>query len=475
MKQSHLDLHGQFVLRWGDQPRVAGWVRREHEAWVLDGHPGLPITEVRGSKGGLSGWLLGWAVDRAGKIPQPAVTLSTTLEDWVEELGGRFVVIGLCGERPQLHLDALGSLAVVYRQDARVAGSTTALVRDVAPKTRPFRRSERLAPNQFHPAGLTSDVGIQRLLPNHTLDLNRWCARRSWPVEPQERVASKKARDKTREIGARIRQLLKCATGLYPLQLGLTAGRDSRMLLACGRSLLRRLSFFTFSGDAAGERRDALVAEQLATRFGLDHKRIPCRAPTGTDRHTYLERIGFDGHWGKARDFFAAGREHLDVTQACVVGFGGEVGRGFYWHRVALERSQAAFFDPGGLLRTMNLSPHADNRVAIEEWLRSVAVQDVYELLDLAYLEHRVGAWAAPHLYGVAPCRQVFTPFADRMVIQAMLSLPVDDRLADRMPSDVIEREWPELLDVPFDRPPLVVKWARTATRLRRRQWEASS
>ena len=422
------------------------------------------------------------AIDAAGRLVTDGWTVEAPLAEWVAELGGRFVVIDALSSSPRLHVDPLASLGVVFRRDARIAGSTTGLVASQTPQLAPPRAPQPLGPNQFHPAGLTSQDGVRRVLPNHALALDTWsCARTTASIipriDPSERSSTIEA------IGRRMRQLLTAAACDGPLISGLTAGRDSRVILACGRPLLAknddrpsstpsvsaRLSFFTFYDHSEPASTDAKRAVDLAGRFGLQHRLIPCRDPRPEERHTYCERIGHDGHWGKARDFWLAAGRSLPADAALVVGFGGEVGRGFYWHRNLTSGARSRPLDAKQLLRFMKLSTEAQAVTAMHAWIDRAPYRDDDELLDRVYLEHRVGAWASPHLYGVAPFRLVFTPFCDLGVLEAMRSLPIDDRLADRVPADVIESLWPELLQIAFDRAPALVRGARAARRLGRR------
>src|SRR4029077_6543503 len=96
------------------------------------------------------------------------------------------------------------------------------------------------------------------LLPNHSLDLHRWTIRRFWPRKARGRLPLKEAAEK----GAKqLRALTLAASRRFPLSLPLTAGRDSRALLAAARDVAKEVHFFTLEmPDMIHNRTDLRIA-----------------------------------------------------------------------------------------------------------------------------------------------------------------------------------------------------------------------
>ena len=90
----------------------------------------------------------------------------------------------------------------------------------------PFRQGS-------YPAGLTPRHGIDRLLPNHYLDLGKWQPVRHWPKDPL--AASCSTEDAIAEISMIVKRQIRAVVTTTPTYLMLTAGKDSWMLL-CLRS-----------------------------------------------------------------------------------------------------------------------------------------------------------------------------------------------------------------------------------------------
>ena len=89
----------------------------------------------------------------------------------------------------------------------------------------------------------------------------------------------------------------------------------------------------------------------------------------------------------------------------------------------------------------------------MERWLQGLPENASQELtLDLYYMEIRLGCWACPHLYGVAPFRATLIPFSDRNFVEACFALPHAYRRSRRSQHRMIELADAELLKTPFDR-----------------------
>ena len=103
----------------------------------------------------------------------------------------------------------------------------------------------------------------------------------------------------------------------------------------------------------------------------------------------------------------------------------------------------------------------------IERWRDEAAAPDGLSLLDLLFVENRLGCWA-----GIWPYAQyygpgfTFFPMCHREVIDLMMFLPEAVRRGEGFNQMVIRQEWPELLDLPFNTPSRSVRAAHFPTRV---------
>jgi len=223
------------------------------------------------------------------------------------------------------------------------------------------------------------------------------------------------------------------------------------MLLACARGLGERLDTFSFAFPGDIELIDSVVGGLLARRAGYAHRHVDIGTTTAEERDRYLARTGYAGSPGKATDFYKAVAGSLDPDCIWLIGYAGEVGRAFYWTSDDHAGTQLSAAD---LLERMNLPADPVFVTAMEEWLASYPDMDATAVLDFLYHEQRMGAWAAPHLYGVAPIRNALTPFSSRAIMKVMHRLPPDFKRRQQLARVLIEKAWPELLALPFQRIP---------------------
>ncbi|MFQ6025981.1 MAG: hypothetical protein ACE5Q6_00545 [Dehalococcoidia bacterium] len=469
---SELDFYGQFVVSQEYRSVPEGWNFRSLRGWNLWNHSMLPVFDLKTADGTLCGWLLGFAIGENGHLvndtlsvpfPTSASVTPDQFEKFAYSFGGRFIFIILNGEHARLYLDPCGSLAAVYDTEKKCVASTLGLVVSDPTKHTKSRGISRAFPesNQFYPAGLTAISRVRRLLVNHYLDLDSWEPVRHWLKTPLTRVGDEEIMTLVSTIASVIKRNIQAVLEQYPTYLPLTAGRDSRMMLACSRELAEQATFLTFDyrdtdGGIDGPT-DLRISRKLSKRFGLKHKIIPIHWPPNQGlKQEYLLRIGYAGHWGKARDFYDSCARYLDLNQALLIGYAGEVGRAYYWYRFP--------YDPL-LLDGPNWKPDARQLLTwlylpnnepfvspMNDWLKGIPDIDTYMLLDQLYLEQRMGCWASPHLYGAAPFQLVMTPLCHREVIEAMMRLPVEYRRDQVLVEDIMRIGWPELAEVPFQK-----------------------
>lgn len=451
VRSSPDDHRGQFVLSQDADRLPAGWDRRDAGGWFLATNQ-LPVTDLVDAAGERIGWCLGQPIVD-GVLQPPQIRLGTrerrTL-DWpavdglYDRMAGRFALVVLTEDEPSLLLDAYGSLAAVHASATRTVASTPVLLGGewdedlIAEVGYPDV-------NAWLPFGLTLTKGVRRLQANHRLDLRTWSVERHWP-RPGSLVEDPDPA-RVRAVHDGIRNGIAAVAAAHPVVFSLTAGRDSRLLLACARDVLDRSAFFTMAPPDL-DTVDVHVATRLAARFGLDHRVVPIRPSTSAalTRWQFLTGHAVGSGLWKDHESLTA----LDPERVLLPGTAGEVGRGVMnrvWDlpdqridahmlvgRLRIPRSNAAFV------------------AGAAEWLDGLPDVPPPRVMDLAYIEHRLSCWAGPGHYGNVTSRFEYTPFASRQLFTDMLALPAAYRLRQGLVRDICRRTWPELLDVPFNR-----------------------
>lgn len=409
-------LPGQFVLAHSPPEAPQGWDRRSLGPWHLAHSPDLPVNPTPPDEP--DGFLLGWPLG----------------DD--TDLGGRWVHL----DSTSVRLDPLGSYSVVYHEAGIVASSTAAMPRDALEENTDLTTVLNLPDeDNWFPFGLTPYHKVHRLLPDHLLHLP------SLTVERQHQFGQLDTDDEASAnivAGNLCEQFDKLAS-CTPITLGLTAGNETRMLLAALRYHTEGVSFFTIGKSTS---QDVRTARRLARRFDLRHKNFqPVRDES--EEAAWFERVGRCVAGATMRN--AALKRLLGQDAVLVKGLGGEVGRGYYY---ATADETDIEFDIEELLHRMHLPIVSPLAEAGQRWLEDLTVTDAHSVLDHAYIENRVGCWAAPQIHGdIGPATTIW-PLNQVSSVNAMLSLSYESKTSNSLSPMVVDRLWPEILSVPINR-----------------------
>ena len=464
-----LGMIGQFLLAKAEAPLLASWPKQQLGQWILHFHPNLPVREIRSPAGTQVGWILGLAVDTEGRTLPPVwhlpfdcgqVDAAIRFESELNRLGGRFAAVYLTARGQRFYLDASGSLAAVYCEDRQVLASSCHLIPQIDGLQRNVALIQALGISHrdgYFPFGLTPWSRISRLLPNHYLDLSGWTTGRHWPKSSWANSAGH-PEEAVRDIAVLVEAFIAGVAKETPLQVPLTAGNDSRMLLACSRPSLANIRFYTDAIPDFTARMDCTCGRRIAKRFGLDYSVRAWREATKEEIDDWLYRTGSSVVDRISRN--TGTDEQSDRKCVTLLGLGGEVSRGFYWR----PNDDPAFpLASRELLRRFSF-PAVD--ILVKEaanWLSELPTANLFEKLDLFYLEQRLGCWAGPSMYGPVGSRFLAYAFNSRQIYDKMLSLPGDYRREGRLSKDLIRLKWPELLEFPFNEPLGLLKLERKA------------
>jgi hypothetical protein len=251
-----------------------------------------------------------------------------------------------------------------------------------------------------------------------------------------------------RDIAGLIETFISGVTRVAPVQMPLTAGYDSRMLLACSRSSLSSIRFITTQFPDISARMDCAYGRRIAKRFGLNYSLLTWKEAARPEIETWLYRTGTC----VVDRITRCGRteQQLDPARITLLGSGGEVGRGYFWRP---GDSPAGSVSPDELVARFPFPPVDAVLQGASDWLNRLPTSDLLEKLDLFYIEQRLGCWASPALYGTVQAQFVTYPFNSRRIYEKMLSLPQDYRGEQRLLINLIHLKWPELLQFPFNAP----------------------
>lgn len=457
-------LVGHFIVGRGLRGVPGGWSRAALDGTTLAYEPSLRSVELTDAERVPIGWLLGDPLDLIACAPVASARVPVPMagdgfvpgfEKWLYSHGGRFAAI-LLAPVARVYVDAFASLPVVYRPDLQAFASSPFLLA-AADELRPSELSVALDTDRtrlWSTFGATSYLGIERLLPNHALDLRTWKQHRHWspgPVATDAEVPELVERIK----GALVNGIAAAAAQARP-NISLTAGRDSRVLLAASRSLLERVRFFTAAIPDELGKIDLRTAPALARGFGVDYRTLAWAPSSRADLDRYRYRTGDlvgEQFTRPAPRTYA----QLGSAEPYVAGVGGEL----------LDLKPGAWDLPPGtpksvltgrdVLRRFAYHPSHPYLVrAADLWLSQLPDDlDPFNIIQLFHQEMLYGSWGGALTTGYPDgCSGMVYPFGQRTVIDAAFRLPFACRRAGSARRDLIDSLWPELLAVGFNTPP---------------------
>lgn len=470
-------LPGQFLIVKTGICMPDGWTTEKIGGWALGRHSSLPRIWLLGDGAAVVGWLLGYPIDGNGLLltdgdERHILGLSngteSGVEDFLYDFGGRFLAALVGVGHPRVYLDPCGSLAAVYCSHQEIIASTLNLIPyDGQTQNRVGLARDLGIPdtNAMYPLELTPRHNVVRLLPNHFLDLSRWQSIRHWPKMPMHHEGS--VEDAIATVAEITKRNVTAIVSKTPTYLRLTSGQDSRMLLACGKNMSNHLELFTVPIPDDGASIDVDIARKIARRFGLRHFVPEFQEPKPEDLSEYMFRIAYGT--GELRGWKASTMfKQADPAYAQLDGGVGGLER--IGGKLRPGETISTKITPERLLDSC-MAPRTGLTLSVfKHWLETFPAVNAFQVLDLFEIEQRLGGWGGEILYAETPDPGfVIYPMCHREIIERMVTLPPDYRLSGALNRDVINREWPELLAWPFNRP---VGWKK-ASLAARKAWRS--
>lgn len=446
---------GQFVVSPRGETLREGAQRIALLSVDLDVFPGIGVVSVVDRIGRRIGVLLGVPVDLKtetvlGDTLQLEASfdedpdIDAAIERSIYSLAGSFIFILDTAEHSRIYLDANGSLSLVYDPARNTAASTTGLLLSDDEYAERFEtelyKAFEIDRDGWFTGGLTAHRGIRRLLCNHYLDLKTGKTVRHWPLaeikptgSPQEAIA---------RINGVVQATTRALMASKPTVVALTAGNETRALLANYKHLKDNLTFVTL--NSPGYRLDLARAGELARMFRLNHRTLRYRRANKVEIESWQYR---SGHCITGNNMTS----HPSISPLAgsyfVGGLGGEVGRGFLW----LNANEGDRLDAQNIVDRLKLPRHPRIISEVEDWLSKLPKYNTLFTLDLAYIELRMSCWAFAQSYSYPEVIKIY-PLISRASYEAMLSLPTETRRNNGMIDLCIRQSWPETLALPINR-----------------------
>ncbi len=453
----------QFVLSPQPLAEFATWnsMKIGDHAHLI-AHPDLNLLQVQGAGNSLT--LLGYILDARHPDSDDRTVLEALLPrlcsegepaellQAVNHLGGRWILIVENGADIWVLNDALAQRQVYYNSPSvpgqvwcasqpRILAEFLGLEPSVRSAQFVEKQKQAGQLEYWFPNDTSPYEAIKLLLPNHYLNLATGKPERFWPRENIGRVSIRKA---VKPAASLLRGQMKSAANRFPLEILITAGWDSRTVLAATKDLQGDIRYYTFVDEGTNPA-DIEVPAKLLPKLGRSHNilRIPGKSETPF-KERYLRNVA------AAHETWVPVAEALSTfcrpSALRVSGSGSET----------VRQQLRPHVTDGVTAEILAGFAKARQEFAVDEfgrWLAGVPKNCDIGILDLFYWEQKCGQWLAVGQTEWDLVGESFAPFNCRELLA--LLLPVAERY--RVPPHYklyrafIRHLWPAVLSEPVN------------------------
>ena len=472
------DLHGtfskdrfchQFILGSRFVDSLVGWQQVDvSDSLKLTLHP--EVTVEQKSDGTKSITLIGYILDPQKPESSNADIINNLLKNFfaIEDLAnqtakyaGRWIIIAQVDGQSGLFNDALGLRQIFYTTPDFTNGfwamsqpGILAWLYDlkITPEAASFIDSHEFRSRTEYrwPGVATAFREIHHLLPNHYLDSNTGKKHRFWPNQQLQKMSFEEGINKATDI---LKGLMQAAHHRFELVIGMTAGIDSRVVLAASRDIIEDMEGITVrQGRMPEDHQDLRIASSLLGRLAIPHKIFKALPFMSAEFSMLFKQNVFMAHDHYGPDVEVI-LDHLSRSKVVATGSGAEVTKGVYKSWCYPEEHEFTANDLAHL-QWMDGSEFAVKY--FRAWLDDLGELYDIKMLELFAWEQGHGNWlAGTQMEFDLAWKDIFTPFNCRELLECLMSINIDNRCGvssdDRVFTSLIESMWPELLQEPVN------------------------
>ena len=313
------------------------------------------------------------------------------------------------------------------------------------------------------PGDLSPYRELRRTQPNvymkYHLGKKKFAFKRFYPVTSiNEVITEDQYDDLIHELGNTIHTSLELISIKWPnkrIAISVTGGKDSKTTLACANGLYDKFMYFSYISNVP-ESVDADAASNICKAVGVPHTLV--RIPDDGEEYENLElfrKILMCNHGcirlnnlndAKKRLYFCL-HPQFDIE---IKSWINEMGRGWYYNKYQKKSfpkrptakywraMQKVYIEPGIIKSTTKVFERYLNKYYSEEVFSKMSWLDLY-FWEFSWSGLEALALTSEHKVSY----DITIPYNNRRYIETMLRLPLDKRIAECMPEDIINEQNP--------------------------------
>jgi hypothetical protein len=448
------------------------WKKLElpNEDFFVYAHPLLDLSFVSSKDGKNHLILLGYAINYSKpdynnqQVAAEIMEKSHSREDFIKniaDLAGRFIcVLIIEGKKFVMH-DMCGTRTVYYSREAgqvylasqpKLLSEKVALEKGDRYETYVNSKHYNEDIEYWLPCGITPYDNVEQLVPNHYLDLQEVKQVRFWPFE---KIKKQNPDDSTKLSVKMLQTLIEAAKKRFNLAFSLTAGWDSRIILALSRKWLPDFFIYTHQMrkmDLSSP--DIIIPQVISRKLGFDYRVLDCQMEVD-DKFRELYQSSSDlphEDWMKIANGLYM---HYPMDRVLLGGNISEIARCSLYkdghHDEVISPDQLAVDWPEWREIPFILDYMGNWLKEAKEICRNYNI----DIFDLWYMELFMGGWLTRNYNESDVVYEKFTPYNFRPWVVKMWGVPVKYRLHDHpvIYKKILERCWPALLYWPINPP----------------------
>jgi len=339
----------------------------------------------------------------------------------------------------------ISSSEMILGSQPNIINTIIPLEEDNSEEARLFFNSSDFNNRKSYVGNSTNFLGLKHLKPNHYLDIYDGKSIRFFPNEKLSKVSLSEGSERASKM---IKGFVMAAAERYPLLIPVSAGWESRVLLAASKSIHDKCTYFVYKhSNMTDSHQDIAIPKKLFKKLGIDFNIIEYSDEID---NKYFNQIKDSIMFPRPNAFkyilnvlFKKYPKHL-----CLNGNVSEVGRKEHERIYNITPNKIA------LLQKYPNSSYAIKQY--KDWL-SVNMQIFdkfnYSVTDMLYWEENCGNWVAKGKTEVMTVSELFSPFNSRDLITTLLS--VDEKYRGKqhptLYRSITMLLWKDVLQVPVN------------------------
>jgi hypothetical protein len=466
----NLKFRRQFLLTRAPIKQLADWKCFQMGAYHLYAHPDLEVTEKKETSALVL--LIGYIFDPFHptktnlEIVSDIVSRVNDFEDLVSVLkpyAGRYAIIYRDKTHSLILHDPYGVREIYYctQPNRVICGSQPNLIdtfsepklgittnQNILDFYKNDMKSVRLGRSWVGDETYFQDV--KHLMPNHYLGIGSLTSNRYWPNRRLEKmdlsIAVKQSCDYLKGV-------LKAVTSRYDVMMAVTAGFDSRSLLAASREVRDRIYYFINKEPPLSDRSpDIRIPRDIFNKFHIPFHVHDVSGPVDEEfKKVFLNNTFFAIERSLPTIYNVYFKKFQDKINLLGIG---EIGRQ-YFGDAPLD------LDGYYLARSLKYRRSMYATTQCERWLREAkGIAETYNLdiMKLFNWENLLPNWGAVGNAESDIAIEEFDPYSSYYIMEIMLSV---DQNQGGIFEGMFTEMWPELLDFPLNPPETMSDWIK--------------